>query len=38
MRSIAKKMDTNHKVISRVLKENDVQTRKPKNLRGVKKI
>lgn len=38
MRSIAKKMDTNHKVISRVLKENDVQTRKPKNLRGVKKF
>ena len=38
MRTIAKKMDTNHKVISRVLKENDVQTRKPKNLRGVKKF
>ena len=38
MRSIADKLGTNHKLISRVLKENDVQTRKPKNLRGVKKF
>lgn len=38
MRSIADKLGTNHKLISRLLKENDVQTRKPKNLRGVKKF
>lgn len=38
MRSIAKKMGTNHKLISRVLKKNDIQTREPKNLRGVKKF
>ena len=38
MRSIADKLGTNHKLISRVLKENDVQTRKPKKLRGVKKF
>lgn len=38
MHSIADKLGTNHKLISRVLKENDVQTRTPKNLRGVKKF
>ena len=38
MRSIADKLGTNHKLISRVLKKNDIQTRKPKNLRGVKKF
>jgi hypothetical protein len=38
MRSIADKLGTNHKLISRVLKKNGIQTRKPKNLRGVKKF
>ena len=38
MREIAEKLDTNHKLISRVLKRNDIETRKPKNLRGVKKF
>lgn len=38
MREIAKSLATNHKLISRVLKRNDVPTRKPKNLRGVKKF
>jgi len=38
MRSIANKLGTNHKLISRILKRNGVQTRKPKNLRGVKKF
>lgn len=38
MRSIANKLGTNHKLISRVLKKNGIQTRKPKNLRGVKKF
>lgn len=38
MRSIADKLGTNHKLISRILKKSGVQTRKPKNLRGVKKF
>lgn len=38
MRSIADNLGTNHKLISRVLKKNDIQARKPKNLRGVKKF
>jgi len=38
MRSIADKLGTNHKLISRLLKKNDIQTRKPKNLKGVKKF
>lgn len=38
MRSIASESGTNHKLISRVLKRNGVQTRKPKNLRGLKKF
>jgi hypothetical protein len=38
MREIAVKLETNHKLISRILKRNGVATRKPKNLRGVKKF
>jgi hypothetical protein len=38
MRSIADKLGTNHKLISRVLKENGIKTREPKSLRGVKKF
>ena len=38
MRSIANKLGTNHKLVSRILKKSGVQTRKPKNLRGVKKF
>jgi len=38
MRSIAKNIGTNHKLISTILKRNNVTTRKPKNLRGVKKF
>lgn len=38
MRSIADKLGTNHKLISRVLKKNRIKTREPKNLRGVKKF
>lgn len=38
MRSIADKLGTNHKLISRILKKSGVQTREPKNLRGVKKF
>ena len=38
MRSIADKLGTNHKLISKILKKSGVQTRKPKNLRGVKKF
>lgn len=38
MRSIAEKLETNHKLISRVLNKNGVPTRKPKNLRGVRKF
>ena len=38
MRSIADKLGTNHKLISRILKKRGVQARKPKNLRGVKKF
>lgn len=38
MRSIASESGTNHKLISRILKRNGVQTRKPKNLRGLKKF
>jgi len=38
MREIAEKLGTNHKLISRVLKRNGIATRKPKNLRGVKKF
>jgi len=38
MRSIALKFGTNHKLISRILKGKNIQTRKPKNLRGKKKF
>lgn len=38
MRSIAGKLGTNHKLISRVLKRRGILTRRPKNLRGVKKF
>ena len=38
MRSVADKLGTNHKLISRVLKKNDIQTRKPKNTRVAKKF
>jgi hypothetical protein len=38
MRSIAKNIGTNHKLISTILKRNNVTIRKPKNLRGVKKF
>ena len=38
MRSIADSLGTNHKLISRVLKGNNVPTRKPKNIRGAKKF
>jgi hypothetical protein len=38
MRYIAGKLGTNHKLISKILKFNNVPTRKPKNLRGVKKF
>ena len=38
MREIAARLDTNHKLISRILKRNGVITRKPKNLRGIKKF
>lgn len=38
MRQIALKFSTNHKLIARVLKGENIQTRKPKNLRGKKKF
>ena len=38
MRQIALELDTNHKLISRILKGKNIKTRKPKNLRGKKKF
>ena len=38
MRQIALEFDTNHKLISRVLKCKNIQTRKPKNLSDKKKF
>ena len=38
MRQIALEFDTNHKLISRILKGKNVQTRNPKNLRGLKSL
>lgn len=38
MRRIALELDTNHKLISRVLSGKGVETRKPKNLRGKTKF
>lgn len=34
MRRIALEFNTNHKLISRILKKEDIKTRKPNNLRG----
>ena len=38
MRQIALEFETNHKLISRILKGKNIQIRKPKNLRGNKKF
>ena len=38
MRRIALEFNTNHKLISRILKKEGIKTRKPNNLRGVKKF
>ena len=38
MRQIASELETNHKLISRILKGKNIQTRKPKNLRGIRKF
>lgn len=38
MRSIANKLETNHKLISRILKRNDIPTRKPEYRRSIKKF
>lgn len=38
MRSIALSIGTNHKKVSKILKENHIETRKSLNLRGVKKF
>ena len=38
MRKIALEFETNHKRISRILNGENIQTRKPKNSRGVKKF
>ncbi len=38
MRKIALEFETNHKRISRILNDENIQTRKPKNSRGVKKF
>jgi hypothetical protein len=38
MRQIALEFNTNHKLISRILKGKNIQTRKTKNLRGLKKF
>ena len=38
MRQIALEFNTNHKLISRILKKENIETRKPRNLRGVKKF
>lgn len=38
MRSIANKLETNHKLISRILKRNNVPTRKPEYLRSIKNL
>ena len=33
MREIARKLNTNHKLVSRILKRNNIEIRKPKHLR-----
>ena len=38
MREIARKLNTNHKLISRILKRNNIEIRKPKYLRGKRKF
>lgn len=38
MRCIALELNTNHKLISRILKKQDIATREPKNLRGKNKF
>ena len=38
MRKISEYFNTNHKLISRILKRNNIETRKPKNLRGIRKF
>ena len=38
MRQIALEFETNHKLISKILKDKDIQIRKPLNLRGKKKF
>jgi 5-methylcytosine-specific restriction endonuclease McrA len=38
MRQIAKQMSTNHKLIGRILKNNNIETRPYKNLRGLRKF
>ena len=38
MRQIAEQLNTNHKLISRILKRNNIETRKPKHLRNKRKF
>lgn len=38
MRGIAKQLGTNHKVISKILKDNGILTRQPKNTRSLRKF
>lgn len=38
MREIARKLNSNHKLISRILKKNNIEIRKPKHLRGKRKF
>lgn len=38
MRGIARKLNTNHKLISKILKRNNIEIRKPKHLRGKRKF
>lgn len=38
MRGIAKHLNTNHKLVSRILKRNGVVARAPKNIRGFRKF
>ena len=38
MREIAKQFNTNHKLISRILKRNNIEIRKPKHLRRKRKF
>ena len=38
MREIARKLNTNHKLVSRILKRNNIEIRKPKHLRRKRKF